>query len=153
MPEPSAQEIRDHLDEIVEKPPEPTSVTLSNFDVNWSNFTGTFDIAFDGTVIFNAKFDTDCAGRARYYKPMIHSPMGVAASYAAVEITYITDKAIRKALEATIPRLLGAGKPRKPDSWPSYDSNWCKYISEANLNAGKERVTPEYQITVDVQQK
>lgn len=58
-------------------------------------------------------FSTDQSGRVVFDMPMFHSPMGVPASYQAIEFTGRTRIAINRALELLIPRLLPLGKDQR----------------------------------------
>lgn len=84
----------------VQNHPEPKSVVLSDFEVNWTDMSGSFTLALDSLKIEpRIKFSLDSNGWVRFWMPMFHSPMGVPASYAMFELTDATQKAIEEALK------------------------------------------------------
>lgn len=111
---PSILEIEDWLKLNVTKYSEPKRVRLFNFLINWERFTGTFKLKLDDDEVkYWISFSTDQSGRVVFDMPMFHSPMGVPASYPAVEFTGRTRVAINRALELLIPRLLPLGKDQR----------------------------------------
>lgn len=108
---PSIDELEDWLKLNVTKYPEPKRVLLFNFLINWERFTGEFKLKLDDEEVkYSISFSTDQSGRVVFAMPMFHSPMGVPASYQAVEFTARTRIAINRALELLMPRLLPLGK-------------------------------------------
>lgn len=88
----------------------PNELTLFNFVVDWQKISGTFQIKLDAEVLAESfSFAIDQSGKANFYLPMFHSPLGVPASYASVKFTDETSYAILKGLRSVIPRLRGLG--------------------------------------------
>lgn len=95
--------------------PTPTTVTLFAFKVNWQTLSGTFRLQLDNQEIHSENedekltFSLEQNGKVRFDLPTFCSPLGVPASYAAIELTEATSKAILKGLHATIPCVLAFG--------------------------------------------
>jgi hypothetical protein len=87
------------LESNVTHHPEPKNVTLSEFEVDWAELSGSFVLALDSLRIEpKIRFSLDINGRMRFWMPMHHSPMGVPASYPMFEISQATQNAINQAL-------------------------------------------------------
>jgi hypothetical protein len=98
------------LDENVIEYPTPAKVTLSDFQVDWLNITGSFALALDEVhAPYRFKFALGDNGRLRYFMPMFHSPLGAPASYGAVEFTDETRQAISEGLCILVPRFASFG--------------------------------------------
>ncbi|MDP8567730.1 hypothetical protein [Methylophilus aquaticus] len=88
----------------------PEQLTLFNFVVDWPKISGTFQIKLDAFALAESfSFAIDQSGKANFYLPMFHSPLGVPASYASVKFTDETSCAILKGLRSVLPRLRGLG--------------------------------------------
>ena len=76
------------LEENVQVIPEPETVTLSEFSINWEDFSGDFSLSFDA-VMYSRKirYGLEASGKAIFYMPMFFFPLGAPASYRAIEIT------------------------------------------------------------------
>jgi hypothetical protein len=94
--------------------PTPEKVTLSEFEVDWVELSGSFRIDFDDVQV-NDRFDfsLEASGWTTFHIPMFHSPLGAPASYLAILISSETENAIMEGLRATIPRIEPFGLNRK----------------------------------------
>src|SRR4051794_33586873 len=85
-------------------------MTLSEFEIDWDRLAGSFRLAFDGEPLLERfRISLELSGWLRYWTPMCHSPLGAPASYAAVDFTGETRRAIDAGLRAMLPRLHGCG--------------------------------------------
>jgi len=92
---PTIEEVGEWLEENVLVCPEPKIITLSNF--RQKDLGGEFTLTLDSvTLIDSISFDNWPLNSSliSIYMPMFHSPLGVPASYAAIEITDNTRKLI-----------------------------------------------------------
>jgi hypothetical protein len=114
---PSFLEVSDHLKEVsawldrsVCSYPTPLKVTLSSFSINLDKMTGCFQLTIDDFSIpdmFNLSLGLN--GWMQHHPPMFYSPLGAPASYAAIDLTSDTNKAISSALKAVFPQLKPLG--------------------------------------------
>ena len=129
--------------------PEPKEVTLFDFEVNWSNWSGKFKIRFDDFVSESSfGLGTEMTGVPKFYYPMFTSPLGVPASYAAIEITSNTHNAINEALKRTFPKLKPLGKNRDTGIQIMYNSPIEARLSREVIEETKALVVEGYSITV-----
>ncbi len=99
------------LDKNVRCSPTPALVTLSAFQVNWKNLSGSFALELDGTVLEDRfDFGLDVAGRPHLFSPMFVSPLGVPASFPAIHLTSATEAAILEALRSFLPSVMPLGR-------------------------------------------
>lgn len=111
MTKPTLEDLQDWLDANVKQCADPVYVTLYGFEVDWKTFSGSFRIRFDELEIPEKfTFSPEASGKPIFYMPMIHSPLGVPASYAAISFTNKAYVAIETALRNVIPRLKPLGK-------------------------------------------
>ena len=144
------EEVEGWLSENVRVFDEPNTVTLSQFDVDWHRFSGSFCLSLDETVIEERiSFSVGADGTASYSLPMFHSPLGAPASYNAYEFSKNTRLAISKALDLTIPRLLGAGRHPVTKKEITINSPISERISREELKQAKRRVKKNYKIAYD----
>lgn len=137
--------VREWLEENVQVFLEPESVTLSDFTVNWDEFSGDFCVSFDSIELPDRlSFGLEASGKTKFYLPMFTSPLGVPASYAAIKITDKTDRAILKGLRETFPRLKGAGIDRKTGKETFYSTPPIDRIEKEVLEQAKKKVTSQY---------
>lgn len=145
------EEVMHWLEENVEVFPEPEKVTLSEFSVNWEDFSGEFRVAFDSVVLSEKlRFGLEVSGKTRFYLPMFHSPLGAPASYSAVEISDKTHAAILKGLRETIPRVKGAGLDRNTGKEITYHTPPNERIDAEILSAAILKVNEDYSIQISV---
>ncbi len=100
---PSLAEVRAWLEKHTYRPPRPCTVTLQEFEVDWERMCGTFLASFgDGAAAQTFSFAMGgAAGETEIFLPMFHSPLGVPASYPAIDL----DEDIREAIFAAVRRL------------------------------------------------
>ena len=141
--------VEEWLEEHVQRFSEPKEVELSRFDVDWSTFKGTFRLSLDGVAVFSKiRFSPDAAGKMGYGLPMFISPLGVAASYAAVEITPLTARAITHGLNQAIPKLKGCGKDPVTGAEITFHTPPALRLTPEALRDAKRRVVPQYRVKV-----
>lgn len=130
--------------------PEPKSVALSDFEINWTDLSGSFSLALDSLKVESRiKFSLDSNGWMRFWMPMFHSPMGVPASYAMFELTDATQKAIEEALKDVfgrfrplglnkdIDRLITGDTPTLDRLLPNNPMNSIKARLDSNLSISR----------------
>jgi hypothetical protein len=91
------------------------SVVLSKFTWEQDRYSGHFYIAFDG-VEFPNRFSFSIGesdGRTKIFIPMFHSPLGVPASFAAIEIPENVYKEIENEIRTLFPRITPFGRDSK----------------------------------------
>ena len=143
--------LKDWLEENVQIYLEPELVRLYDFAVNWEDFSGEFRVAFDSVVLSEKlRFSLEASGKTTFNLPMFHSPLGVPASYSAIEITAKTQKAILEGLRETVPRVKGAGLDRETGKSVSFHTPPAERIDPAVLRNAKATVTGSYSIIVEV---
>lgn len=111
MIRPTLEDMQDWLKANVKQYADPMRITLYGFEVDWKTFSGSFRLKIDDVnVAEKFTFSPEASVKPTFYMPMIHSPLGVPASYAAISITEKTYMAIETALRNVIPRLKPLGK-------------------------------------------
>jgi hypothetical protein len=104
------EQVRQWLEENVEVYPTPDRVTLSEFKVDWAELEGSFQVSLDDTRLTDRfRFGVAQLGKPSVYLPMFHSPLGAPVSYATVELTDETSKAILQGLYCAIPPVEACG--------------------------------------------
>jgi hypothetical protein len=96
----------------------PEVVTLSDFEINVDRFAGTFRVSLDEQVI-NEEFRFEIGGNGlpSLGIPLFCSPLGVPASFAAVELTTDTKNAIESVLANLFPQLRPFGLHEETREW------------------------------------
>ena len=147
-----AEKAREWLAKNVRRYDEPNKVTLSDFKVDWSDFSGDFRLSI-GNIVLKEKieFGLEASGRTQFYMPMFHSPHGTPMSHAAIEITENTSQAISMALHKTFPRLKGAGIDRETGREITYHTPSYKRASPEELEKAINKVSKGYAITIEVE--
>ena len=145
------EELQIWLEENVVHFFDPKELTLFDFEVNWSNWSGKFKIRFDDFVSESSfGLGTEMTGVPKFYYPMFTSPLGVPASYAAIEITSNTHNAINEALKRTFPKLKPLGKNRDTGIQIMYNSPIEARLSREVIEETKALVVEGYSITVQL---
>jgi hypothetical protein len=148
------KEVRQWLEENVQVFPEPEKVTLSEFSVNWEEFSGEFRVAFDSVVLSEKlRFGLELSGKTRFYLPMFHSPLGAPASYGAIDISEKTHAAILKGLHQTIPKIKGAGIDRDTGREIAFYTPPNERIGADALSEARRKVNKRYSIEITVREK
>jgi hypothetical protein len=104
---PTLENVDEWLEKNVQVFPEPKVITLSNFKKK--DFGGEFTLTLDSAALIDKiSFDNWPLNSTliKIYLPMFHSPLGVPASYAAIEITDNT----RNLIESTLRQAWKDGK-------------------------------------------
>lgn len=103
------------LDDHVKTFHTPNAITLYDFHVNPSRYEGTFRLKLDDFSLDHQILDEPFSftlgqnGKPNWYSPMFHSPLGAPASFAAVELSEITEQGIQTLLERVLPRMRPLG--------------------------------------------
>ena len=143
------KEVRAWLADNVVYIPEPKEVTLFDFEVNWSNWSGEFKIRFDDFVSEDSfGLGMEMTGVPKFYYPMFTSPLGVPASYAAIEITSNTHNAINEALKRTFPKLKPLGKNRDTGIQIMYNSPMEARLARHEIEETELLVVKGYSVSV-----
>ena len=104
------KDIQGWLDANVIHYPDPQSVNLSDFEIDWDELCGSFTLSLDSTKVESRiRFSLDSTEWIRFWMPMHHSPLGVPASYGMFEITQATQAAIDEALREAFGRFRPLG--------------------------------------------
>ena len=137
------------LDENTIFVPEPSCVTLYDFKVDWSKWSGSFRIKFDDVSHDDRfYFSEDGTGKVRFTLPMFVSPLGAPASYPAVEITKRTREAIHRALDTTFPKLIPHGKNRKTGIETTIWTPIRDRLTSDKLSSVKKLMSTGYSVSV-----
>ncbi len=138
------KEVRGWLDEHV-KVINPKRIELFAFEVDWETFSGSFSIKFDSEVLEDRlDFGLNASGRVDYYLPIFHSPLGVPASYPAIEISNEVREAIAKGLGEIFPRLKAAGIDRETGEEIAYFTPPKERVDHKILQNAIYRVNKEF---------
>nr|PZN78376.1 MAG: hypothetical protein DIU57_15895 [Pseudomonadota bacterium] len=134
--------------------PTPLIVTLRHFNVDWTTFSGSFEIVLDDVVVQErVDFSLGITGKPDIQLPMFHSPMFVPASFVAIEFSNATYLAVQRALELALPKMKPLG--RDPITGEVIDSNTSlmeRAIDASVFRAMLARIDGSYSVTVDVSQ-
>lgn len=140
--------VRAWLDENTVTIPEPDTVTLCDFRVDWSEWSGSFRIKFDDAFHKDRfRFSEDGTGKVRFSLPMFVSPLGAPASYPAIEISERTRKAIHQALDSTFPKITPHGRNRETGIETTIFTPVSDRLTSEELKRVKSLVSSEYFIT------
>ena len=137
------------LAENVIEIPEPQEVTLFDFEMNWSKWSGKFKVRFDEFECQDTfGLEMEMTGFPKFYFPMFTSPLGVPASYRAIEITSNTHNAISEALRLTFPKLKPLGKSRDTGIQIMYNSPIEARLSRNEIEETELLVVKGYSVSV-----
>lgn len=103
-------EVQQWLAENVKVYSSPRVVLLDEFEIDEINYSGTFRVSLDETVL-NEKFSFSLGGNGKpeLHFPMFHSPLGVPASFLAIKLTDGTTKTIKSLLNSVLPKMKSLG--------------------------------------------
>ena len=137
------------LAENVIEIPEPQEVTLFDFEMNWSKWSGKFKVRFDEFECQDTfGLEMEMTGFPKFYFPLFTSPLGVPASYRAIEVTSNTHKAISEALRLTFPKLKPLGRNRVTGIEITYQSAVEDRLSKEAIEETRSLVVEDYSVTV-----
>ena len=142
------------LDENVQCYPTPKKVMLSEFEIDWRTLSGSFRVDLDGVQLPKRfRFGVELTDRPTLFFPMFHSPCGVPASFAAIEITDRTETAILEGLRRTIPAVRPYGVDHKTGKDIDSRTPLSKRILDRKqFESAKRRVNLSgYSISVDIE--
>jgi hypothetical protein len=146
------EQVRQWLKDNVRHYSTPNKVTLYSFDVDWGELSGSFRVLLDDKELSEElTLAIDQSGKVNFYLPMFHSPLGAPASYAAIELTEITSRAILEGLRKAIPRIMGCGINRETgkevfDYTPVQD----RILDKEEFELSRKQVSsPDYSITIE----
>ena len=131
--------------------PEPQEVTLFDFEISWESWRGSFQVKFDDEIYADRlEFSIGITGFPHYTVPSFTSPLGVPASYAAMEMTASTRDAITRALKKTLPKFKPLGRNRETGLEITYQTPMSSRISVSAIEEAKQRITEIYSITIPI---
>ncbi len=145
------EQVRQWLEENVQSYPTPHTVTLSAFEVDWDDLSGSFRVGLDSVQLLERfRFSLSVTGKAEYYLPMFYSPLGAPCSYAAIELTEQTKTALLKGLHDTIPRLRACGLDRETGKETYFYTPVSERIKDRDqFEAARKRVEAgDYSISI-----
>ena len=130
---------------------EPQAVTLFDFEISWESWRGSFQVKFDDEIYADRlEFSIGITGFPHYTVPSFTSPLGVPASYAAMEMTASTRDAITRALKKTLPKFKPLGRNRETGLEITYQTPMSSRISVSAIEEAKQRITEIYSITIPI---
>ena len=139
------------LDKHVQVFSEPKSVTLSDFSVNWDEFSGDFRVALDAVELpFKLRFGLETSGETKFHLPMFHSPLGAPASYAAIDLTPKTLAAIKQGLHQAIPRVMAAGSNKVTGQNGGFNTPPQQRLSADELKCAMARIIQDYSVSISL---
>jgi hypothetical protein len=98
--------LQEWLHENVQVFTTPQKIKLSEFQVDWENLSGSFNLTLDGvSTKERIGFSPEVSGKPSLNFPMYHSPLGVPCSYSVIQITWETQYCILKQLKMLLPRV------------------------------------------------
>lgn len=131
--------------------PEPQAVTLFDFEISWETWRGSFKVKFDDEIYAERlEFSIGITGYPHYTVPSFTSPLGVRASYAAMEMTASTRDAITRALKETLPKFKPLGRNRETGIEITYQTPMSRRIAESAIKDAKQTITERYSISMPV---
>lgn len=103
--------LRKWLMENVLVPPTPQSITISDIKFDWERGSGSFVLALDGERLMDRfNLSVEMNGKVTFGGPLFVSPMGVPATFSAVDLDRPTSQAIQKGLERIFPLYYAFGR-------------------------------------------
>ena len=128
--------VAEWLEENVDTPPTPESLILHDIEIDhMSPLSGGFTARLDGTNFAGCKFSTQQNGRFGFCPPMYFSPLGAPASYAAVEFTAITIRAMIAGLQSVVPPVKSLGIDRESGGLITMHTPFEDRIRDAEAHA------------------
>ena len=104
------KELQTWLDENVIIPPEPKSILINQIKVDWREFSGSFCLTLDSVPMEERfKFRVEIDGKYRISPPFYHSPLGVPATYAQIELSDESNARIEGLLNDFFPKMKPLG--------------------------------------------
>lgn len=142
-----ARELEEWLANHVATLADPLDLTLFDFNVDWTSWKGSFRVKLDDTAL-KERFWWQMAitGLPSFSVPLFTSPLGVPASFAAIEMSDALHAAIQRALEETFPKLSPLGRNRQTSVEITYQSPIESRLSAELIRKTKARVTSDYAI-------
>jgi hypothetical protein len=130
------------------------SVVLTKFTWEQDRYSGHFYIAFDGVEFPNRfRFSIgDSDGRTKIITPMFHSPLGVPASFAAIEISESVYTAIENEIRTLFPRITPFGRDSKTNKETNSRTPFHERLPDpdALLKTVETITDPKFKILIDV---
>ena len=138
------------LEENIEVIPDPKAITLYDFKVEWEEWSGTFMLKCDGKPCSREFYFSDNGASSFMVQvPMHISPLGMPASFAAVEISDRTMEVIVRALEATFPKLTPHGLNRETGIEINVFTPLKDRLKPSEFAKAKLLITPLYSISME----
>jgi len=136
------KDLESWLEVNVKRHPEPKYVALSDFEVDWGELSGSFILSLDSVKVEpRIKCSLDSNGWMRFWMPQHHSPLGVPASYPALEITDATERAIAGALREAFGRFRPFGLNKDVDKLiTSYTPTLDRLLPGNSISSIKTRL-------------
>jgi hypothetical protein len=100
------KELKKWLKDNVVSPPNAKEICLSDFEFNSQEMSGSFCLTLDGIKLserFDFAVETD--GKYGIYPPMFTSPLGVPASYPAIELAEETTDVVISMINEFFPKI------------------------------------------------
>lgn len=93
----------------------PHALTIFDISVDPDRYEGHFRLKLDDQVLDQTMLEEPFSfglgqnGKPNWYTPMFHSPLGAPASFAAVELSEVTEHGVQRLLERILPRMKPLG--------------------------------------------
>lgn len=145
--------VKEWLEKHVLVVPEPKHVTLSSFEIIWSELSGSFRLTADNvTVRESFSFSHGICGRLQLYGGGVFvSPLGAPASYAATELTDSTRNTILQVLRELIPDIRPLRKNQQTRKEIVYSTPIEeRIISKEEIRNVRKKVNKGFSITKPV---
>lgn len=98
--------------------PTPSHITLGQVQLNPKTLDGSAVLLLDNDEAGEAlSLRMSETGWLTYSVPLFHSPLGAPASYAAIELSAATQRAVDTAVRSLLPQLLPLGINPKKKEW------------------------------------
>jgi hypothetical protein len=145
--------LRKWLKERVTCYPTPKKVTLSEFEIDWGELSGSFRVDFDRVQVRKRfGFFVQYTDRPLLSIPLVHCPCGLPYSCSEIEITSETKTAILEGLHHTMPPIRPWGIDPETGKEIHRDTPFSERIIDLiQFEAAKQQVNSGYSISVDIE--
>ena len=127
------KELQRWLKETVVSPSNPKEICLSEFEFDEHEMCGSFCLTLD-EIKLSERFDfaIEIDGKYGIYPPMFTSPLGVPASYAAIEINDETKMYIKKMIDDFFPEMRPFGIQKESKKLITSDTPMSSRVKESS---------------------
>jgi len=136
------QKLDDWLEDNVFEVMHPSKLVLYGFKFDWSTFTGSFFMEVEGKPLdYLFELYVELNGLMHFREPIFHSPLGVPASYSAINIDSETKLAISDVVSNFFPKFRAYGFHKDLNKMiDSSSSTGERVIDQNNLDEFKSKL-------------